>query len=107
MSRHSASWERWRLAVPAVVGALWLAGLRVEGLQLALVYLAPVVALATLLLTGRYPGARVLERYIARRRVRRRIAAGPVPRRRRSHRLLPRGGRLVAAGLAGRPPPGR
>jgi hypothetical protein len=97
--------ERWRPAVPVVVAALWIAGLRIEGLELALLYLAPAVALLSMLLAGRYPGARTLERWIARTRPRRRAIPTPAPRRPTVKRALPRGGALLAAAFAGRPPP--
>jgi hypothetical protein len=72
-----------------------------------LLQLAPLLVLVYALLRGRHPG----EQAIARLRCglvraiqgrRRRGAAAP---RVRSAPLLPRGGRLVAAAIAARPPP--
>ena len=72
-----------------------------------LIYLAPALLILLPLLSGRYPGDEALVR-AARR-------AGPRRRRRRAPSraaarlpiagLLPRGGRLVGAALAGRAPP--
>jgi hypothetical protein len=87
------------------VAAAWLAGLRVEALQLALLYCAPAIALAVLLLSGRYPGAQILERRIAHSRPPRRRARATRQRRRRPTRGVALCAVFVAAGLAGRPPP--
>jgi hypothetical protein len=72
-----------------------------------LVSLAPLLAIALVLLLGRYPGERALRRRLGRRRGRPRGAgAAPVPLRHLRTRL-PRGGALLAYALAGRaPPPG-
>jgi hypothetical protein len=69
----------------------------------ALAYLAPLLALLCALLLGRYPGEEALCRRIPRRR-RRPVRAAPQSRR-RARALLPRGGALLADGLAGRAPP--
>lgn len=93
------------MAVLALVSCGWLLGAALIGTPEALAYLAPPLALIALLALGRYPGADVLERHLAARR-------RPAPRRAtlRSHhrpvpKLLPRGGTLLAAGLASRAPP--
>jgi hypothetical protein len=97
---------RWRLAVPALVAALWLAGVRIEAIQLALLYCAPVIALAALLLSGRYPGERIFERRVARARwARPRVAPSVHARRRPPQRKVCLRLAFAAAGLAGRPPP--
>lgn len=69
-----------------------------------LLYLAPALLIAAALLRGRYPGERTLTAALARSRRRLR----PARRRGRAHSRRttpPRGGRLVAARLAGRAPP--
>lgn len=67
-------------------------------------YLAPAMLVFALVWRGHYPGERLL------------IARLPAPSRTRAHRMsappqfsvcLPRGGRLLAAALAGRAPPPR
>jgi hypothetical protein len=71
---------------------------------IGLLYLAPALLLGALLLGGRYPGERVLSRPLRRRfAVRRRPLPRVLPRPPR--RTRPRGGLLIAAGLAGRGPP--
>jgi hypothetical protein len=73
---------------------------------IGLLYLAPAILIAALLLAGRYPGERVLARAVARVRAalpRRRRTNAPRPRPPR--RTTPRGGVLLSAGLAGRGPP--
>jgi hypothetical protein len=66
--------------------------------------LLPPLLLALVLLAGRYPGERLIERWRrARPRARQALAAVLVPRRRPLQ--LVRGGRLIAAALAGRAPP--
>ncbi len=84
-----------------VLGALWLIGLHVGGLDTGLLFLAPAFVLLLPLLAGRYVGERVL-------------AAAPPARRAVVHALrlprpaallVPRGGLLVGCSLAGRAPP--
>jgi len=70
----------------------------------ALAYLAPLLALLCALLLGRYPGERALCRRLPRSRPRRPGRTAP-QRRRTARALLPRGGALLANGLAGRAPP--
>jgi len=95
-----------RAAVVAGIVVIWVAGLEVGSIQLALLYLAPAALLISLLVCGRYPGAPVLERRL--RRARRVPCRGPrlLDRPRRAVRALGRGGLLLASGLAGRAPPG-
>jgi hypothetical protein len=91
----------------AALTVLWLLGLELLGVEAALAYLAPALLILLPLLGGRYPGDEALAR-VARRRARpsrRPPPAVPPLRRRRVGALLPRGGRLVAASLAGRGPP--
>jgi hypothetical protein len=64
----------------------------------------PALLLAAALLAGRYPGEQLLARCVrARPRSRSANAGVPVPERQIS--VFPRGGRLIAAALAGRAPP--
>jgi hypothetical protein len=71
---------------------------------LTLAYLAPLLVLLVVLLLGRYPGERALRRRLERPR-RPRVPAPAASHRTRVRRGLPRGGALLAAGLAGRAPP--
>jgi hypothetical protein len=92
------------VALPCVAAATL--ALRAGASPPDLLCLAPAVALALLFATRRYPGERTLLALRARRseRPRRHAAcAGTQPRVRRAAR--PRGGALLAFGLAVRPPP--
>lgn len=91
-------------AAVAALAAIWLAGLAVPELHLALLYLAPALLLALMLLAGRYPGERVLQRFCLMWRARGR---GPTACVRATGivKLARRGGLLLASGLAGRAPP--
>jgi hypothetical protein len=90
----------------AAVTVVWLFGLELLGVETAVAYLAPALLILLPLLGGRYPGDDALARIAGRRsRDARRPPAALPPRRRRAGALLPRGGRLVAASLAGRGPP--
>jgi hypothetical protein len=75
----------------------------ISGLQLTVLYLAPLLALAVLLICGRYPGERLLERLRrARRRTPLRGARVIAPRRRPPVRAR---SLLLCAALSGRGPP--
>lgn len=90
----------------AAVALLWAGGLALPDLHVALLYLAPALLLAILLLAGRYPGEELLVRAARRRlpaRTRRREAR--LARRRGITIVSLRGGVLLASGLAGRAPP--
>jgi hypothetical protein len=91
----------------AALSLVWLLGLELVGVSDAFAYLAPAALIFLPLLGGLYPGDEALVRAAARRTGTRwrPSAAAPPPRRRRSGALLPRGGRLVGAALAGRAPP--
>jgi hypothetical protein len=98
--------DRRSLAFAALTLA-WLLGLELVGVEAAFAHLAPALLILLPLLGGRYPGDEALVRAAARRaraRGRPRGAAAP-SRRRPPHVVLPRGGRLVGAALAGRAPP--
>jgi hypothetical protein len=73
-----------------------------------LLSLLPLALLVGALLLGRYPGERTLAARLHGTRPRRRRIAPrtALPRRpRRPYAAAPRGGRLVAAAIASRPPP--
>jgi len=109
MNAHRRS-ARLRLLVLAGAISVVALGLVVAGGSLSgaavtgLLYLLPAILLCLLLLGGRYPGERVLQRL---RRPRpastpvARVELGPC----RDSRPTLRGGRLIAARLAGRGPP--
>jgi hypothetical protein len=98
--------DRRSLAFAALT-LVWLLGLELLGVEAALAYLAPALLILLPLMGGRYPGDDALVRVAARRAPvpARRAQAPAVPRRRRHAALLPRGGRLMGAALAGRAPP--
>jgi hypothetical protein len=69
----------------------------------ALLHLVPAVLLLLSVWLGRYPGEQRILAFRARTRPRRARAATRTARR--LGLMLPRGGRLLAASLAGRAPP--
>ena len=79
----------------------------VAGFEESLAYAAPLLVLLLPLLAGRFLGEDRIARFVVRARRRsRRAAALPVPTAwLRAPRSVPRGGRLIARGLAVRPPP--
>jgi hypothetical protein len=85
---------------------LALASLTLVGAHSDLLLAAPVLVFALPLLAGRYVGeeqiARLAAAFVA---LRRRPAARLAPTARRAPHRLPRGGCLIAASLAVRPPP--
>jgi hypothetical protein len=85
---------------------LALASLTLLGVPGDVLLAAPVLVFALPLLAGRYVGeeqlARLAAAYLG---ARRRPAVTIAPHARRTARRLPRGGRLIAAALAVRPPP--
>jgi periplasmic copper chaperone A len=90
----------------AALTLVWLLGLELLGVEAALAYLAPALLILVPLLGGRYPGDEALVRVAGRRSsptLRR--PSSSRPRRRPAGALMPRGGRLVGAALAGRAPP--
>jgi hypothetical protein len=85
---------------------LALAALTLVGVHSDVLLAAPVLVIALPLLAGRYVGEEQLARLAAAfRGARRRPAVTIAPHARRTVRRLPRGGRLLAAALAVRPPP--
>jgi hypothetical protein len=85
---------------------LALASLTLVGVHSDVLLAAPVLVFALPLLAGRYVGEEQLARLVAAYRgARRRPAVTIASQARRTARRLPRGGRLIAAALAVRPPP--
>ncbi len=97
--------EQRRMAIVALAAAVWLLAVAAIGMVEALGYLAPTLALLVLLVLGRYPGERTFARRIADRLRSGRSRPLSEVRRRSLAVVLPRGGALLAAGLAGRAPP--
>lgn len=99
----------WRLAlILALIAVTGFAlGAGIQWLQTGVLSLLPAIALATVLLTRRYPGEGVITRLRARtgRRARRTRPATPTTAPARPCTDIPRGGRLIAVALAGRAPP--
>ena len=101
MTRHD------RQLLFALAGlTLVLAPLTLVGLQTDVLLAAPVLVFALPLLAGRYVGeeqlARLAAAFVAERR---RPATALVPTVRGAPTSVPRGGQLIAASLAVRPPP--
>jgi hypothetical protein len=91
--------------VLCALASMWLASRGLAGASVGLLFLTPALLLAVPLLAGRYLGAEHLSR-VARTgtsRRRRPAAAGLLPCVWGD--VLPRGGLLIAASLAVRPPP--
>ena len=85
-------------------GAGPVTGLWAPALHVVLLYVAPAALLALALLSGHYPGERVLTRLARRGRRRpRRAVSAPRPRAVFTARVT--GGVLLATGMAGRAPP--
>lgn len=89
----------------ALVVAGWMVAEALTGTQTGLLYLAPALVLALPLLLGRYVGEERLAELAGRSvtPLRRRVLKVPGPRS--FVRVMQRGGRLVASGMAKRPPP--
>ncbi|MDX6718185.1 MAG: hypothetical protein QOJ63_439 [Solirubrobacteraceae bacterium] len=85
---------------------LALAASTLVGVHSDVLLAVPVLLLALPLLAGRYVGeerlARLAAAFVS---IRDRAEGSPATAARRSPRALPRGGRLIAASLAERPPP--
>ena len=91
--------------------AIGLAGVAALGAPIepaladALLHAAPLLTLLGLLIAGRYLGAGTITRLAARREARPPAAAPPLLPLRAISRALARGGALLGAALAVRPPP--
>jgi hypothetical protein len=97
--------RRLALLLFAMVVAAWMVLQALTGVELGLSYLAPALVLCAPLALGWYVGENQLAELADRspRCPARRFCALPLPR---SYvRVMQRGGRLVAASLAKRPPP--
>ncbi len=96
------------LVVASLAVVAWLLTHGVGHFGEGLVMLAPALAFALPLLTGRYVGERAIARVRSARAgapAPRRARDAAAPRRRPSLTLVPRGGLLLASSLATRPPP--
>ena len=86
----------------------WVAVLGITGSTDALLFLAPALLIAIPLLGGRYVGEELIAKFVARRSRSRARTASPAPLASPAPATwLPRGTRLIAFGLAKRPPPAR
>lgn len=96
------------LVIASLAVTAWLLVHGVGCADEGLVMLAPALAFAVPLLTGRYVGERTMTRVRSARAtvpVPRRRSTAARPKRRPSLALVPRGGLLLASSLATRPPP--
>ncbi|HST68914.1 MAG TPA: hypothetical protein VLI94_04570 [Solirubrobacterales bacterium] len=86
----------------------WVAVLGLTGSTDALLFLAPALLIALPLLGGRYVGEELIAKFVARRSRSRARSASAAPSAPPAPAIwLPRGTRLIAFGLAKRPPPSR
>jgi hypothetical protein len=96
----------WRLLLAvSALAVFWLVTRSFVDLGLGLLFLAPAVLLALPMIAGRYVGAERLSRVAARRAPAVRESGPSLLAPRRCWRVPPRGGLLIAASLAVRPPP--
>ena len=89
----------------AMVVAAWVVLQELTGVELGLLYLAPALLLIAPLAMGFYVGENQLADLADRSPRRPARRAGQLPLPRSYVRVMQRGGRLVAASLAKRPPP--
>jgi hypothetical protein len=89
----------------ALLVAAWMVAEALTGSQADLLYLAPALVLALPLILGRYVGEEQLAGLASRARTRPRRGVSRVTGPRSYARVMQRGGRLVASGMAKRPPP--
>ncbi|MGH2963197.1 MAG: hypothetical protein ACRDL3_13545 [Solirubrobacterales bacterium] len=87
------------------IAIAWSLALALAGTTEALLYMAPTLLLALPLALGRYPGEEILAAARAQRPARSRAVSEPRPAAAPPARALARGGGLIAAYLAERPPP--
>lgn len=86
----------------------WVAVLGITGSTDALLFLAPALLIAIPLLGGHYLGEELIAKFVARRARPRHRSASPTRSTPPAPATwLPRGTRLIAFGLAKRPPPSR
>lgn len=96
--------RRGRLVLSAAFLALSAGLLLATGFDLGLMMVLPALCTAAVLIVWPHPGLELIMRIAARRPRPRPRRARPPARRRRSG--VARGGRLIAASLGGRGPPG-
>jgi hypothetical protein len=97
--------DRLVLLTFALVVAAWMVADALTGRQSGLLYLAPALVLALPLLLGRYVGEKQLVELAGHSPARPRRRGTRVASPRSYARVMQRGGRLVASGMAKRPPP--
>lgn len=86
----------------------WVAVLAITGSTDTLLFLAPALLIAIPLLGGHYVGEELIAKFVARRSRSRARSASPAPLASPAPATWrPRGTRLIAFGLAKRPPPSR
>jgi hypothetical protein len=86
----------------------WVAVLGITGSTDALLFLAPALLIVIPLLGGHYVGEELIAKFAARRSRSRKRSASPAPLASPAPATwIPRGTRLIAFGLAKRPPPSR
>jgi hypothetical protein len=97
--------DRLVLLTFGLVVAAWMAAEALTDSRSGLLYLAPALVLALPLLLGRYVGEKQLVELAGRAPARPRRKVLRVASPRSYARVMQRGGRLVASGMAKRPPP--
>jgi hypothetical protein len=97
--------DRYALLALATLSLLLAVLQSVTGVSPDVLLAVPALLLLLPLLAGRYVGEDGLARLAAREAAARRRSPASLGTRRRAPRVLPRGGRLIAAALAERGPP--
>jgi hypothetical protein len=97
--------DRYVLLALATLSLLLAVLQSVTGVSPDVLLAVPALLLLLPLLAGRYLGEDGLARLVQRRLAPRRRSPATLGTRRRTPRILPRGGRLIAAALAERGPP--
>ena len=93
------------MAVVALAACTWVLGTALVGVTDAVAYLAPALLLSRSVASGRYPGERTYAAGSPAAAPRSPASHGPPGATPMPAARLPRGGVLLAAGLAGRAPP--
>jgi hypothetical protein len=99
------SWRRALLCAAALLVAAGMVADTCTGAHTGVVHLAPALLMAIPLVLGRYVGEAQLVGLAGRARTPRRRRPVRLAAPRSYARVMKRGGRLVASGLAKRPPP--
>jgi hypothetical protein len=97
--------DRIVLLAFTLVVAAWMVAQALTGTETGLLYLAPALVLALPLVLGRYVGEEQLAVLAGTSRPRDARLRARISKPRDHVRLMHRGGRLVASGMAKRPPP--